>query len=49
MNHGEIEADGSHNELLKTENSYKRMWESMLKRDTVIMGQTLEPEAANAV
>jgi len=49
MRHGEIEADGEHAELLKTENSYKRMWQSMLKRDTVIMGQTIKSEAANAV
>lgn len=49
IRNGEVEADGAHAELLKTENSYKRMWESMLKRDTLIMGQALEGEAANAV
>ena len=49
MKHGEIEADGAHADLLKSENSYKRMWESMIKRDTVIMGQTIQSEPANAV
>lgn len=33
MQHGKIEAVGSHDELLQGENSYKAMWESMMKRD----------------
>lgn len=33
MQHGRIEAVGSHDELLAGDNSYKTMWESMLKRD----------------
>ncbi|NRA87333.1 MAG: peptidase domain-containing ABC transporter [Rhizobiales bacterium] len=49
MGHGKIEADGSHHELLEFENSYKRMWESMLKREVIIMGQTIDVEDNNAV
>lgn len=49
MDQGAIEASGTHTELLGFDNSYKRMWESMLKRDTIIMGQALEAEVTNAV
>jgi ABC-type multidrug transport system fused ATPase/permease subunit len=32
MTHGEIETQGSHEELIKGENSYKAMWQSMVQR-----------------
>lgn len=36
MQQGEIEAVGSHEELLAGDNSYKAMWDSMLKRDAAM-------------
>ena len=32
MTHGEIEIQGSHEELIQSENSYKAMWQSMVQR-----------------
>ena len=36
MQHGEIEAQGSHEELVQGDNSYKAMWQSMIKRDALV-------------
>jgi subfamily B ATP-binding cassette protein HlyB/CyaB len=36
MQHGAIEAVGTHDELLSGDNSYKAMWDAMLKRDTAL-------------
>lgn len=36
MQNGEIEAVGTHQELLTGENSYKAMWDAMLKRDSAL-------------
>lgn len=44
MKNGEIEAFGSHDELLTSENSYKDMWEAMLKRESVPYHGLLEPK-----
>lgn len=51
IENGRIEADGSHTELLRSENSYKRMWESMLRRDasSVVMGKTIDAESINEI
>ena len=51
MQHGEIEVTGSHEELVNGDNSYHRMWQSMLKRDTVVMGEAIGAtgEDANAI
>lgn len=36
MKNGEIEATGSHDELIKEPNSYQKMWESMNKRNDFV-------------
>ncbi|MDB9895056.1 ABC transporter ATP-binding protein/permease, partial [Reinekea forsetii] len=36
MQAGEIEVVGTHQELLKGENSYQAMWDAMLKRDSAL-------------
>lgn len=44
MQHGEIEAVGTHEELLASDNSYKAMWDAMLKRDTALDRLALRTE-----
>ncbi|MFC3851429.1 peptidase domain-containing ABC transporter [Salinispirillum marinum] len=44
MQHGEIEAVGTHDELLAGDNSYRRMWDSMLKRDEALHSLALSTE-----
>ncbi|MHA7878863.1 MAG: peptidase domain-containing ABC transporter [Saccharospirillum sp.] len=46
MNAGEIEAVGTHDELLAGENSYQAMWEAMLKRDSALDRLALVSESA---
>lgn len=36
MQHGQIEAVGTHDELLAGDNSYKAMWDAMMKRDAAM-------------
>jgi ABC-type bacteriocin/lantibiotic exporter with double-glycine peptidase domain len=45
MQHGEIEAVGTHEELLGSDNSYKAMWDAMLKRDTALDRLALHAES----
>ncbi|WLD58108.1 peptidase domain-containing ABC transporter [Salinispirillum sp. LH 10-3-1] len=45
MQHGEIEAVGTHDELLEGDNSYRRMWDSMLKRDEALHSLALTPHS----
>jgi ABC-type bacteriocin/lantibiotic exporter with double-glycine peptidase domain len=45
MQYGEIEAVGTHEELLGCDNSYKAMWDAMLKRDTALDRLALHAES----
>lgn len=42
MQAGTIEAVGTHSELLESDNSYHRMWQSMLRRDKALAGVGLQ-------
>ncbi len=44
MQKGDIEAVGTHDELLAGDNSYKVMWDAMLKRDAALDRLALQPE-----
>ena len=44
MQHGQIEAVGTHNELLAGDNSYKAMWDAMIKRDAAMDRLSLHAE-----
>lgn len=45
MQAGTIEAVGTHAELLRSDNSYHRMWQSMLRRDEALTGMGLHGES----
>ncbi|WP_167856144.1 peptidase domain-containing ABC transporter [Natronospirillum operosum] len=45
MQAGTIEAVGTHDELLQSDNSYHRMWQSMLRRDEALTGMGLEGDS----
>lgn len=44
MQQGQIEAVGTHDELLAGDNSYKAMWDAMMKRDAALDRLSLHPE-----
>ena len=44
MQKGEIEAVGTHTELLAGDNSYKAMWDAMSKRDAALDRLALQPD-----
>lgn len=45
MQHGQIEAVGTHDELLADDNSYKAMWDAMMKRDAALDRLSLHADA----